>query len=263
MGCGLRLRVVAQVPRNGTIMFNPQAPASEVSTRSLVFRQALAAAFKARRQNLPPPPASLPALLAACSDEVSGLLGKPGCRDALGEIRARLFHAPGRDSEAQSWWHESVATAVFAARVAQLKKSSVGAAFVGGLLHRSGDALALKMLARVELEYRMKLDSGSRRDWCTSHSQELIERLVRAWRLNPEVGSCIVGWLRFGEFVEVSGESAAVYFGRLFAIELLQPQFCVPGALDHAAADLGLSAELVAQVREEETQTKELIRALD
>jgi len=25
----------------------------------------------------------------------------------------------------------------------------------------------------------------------------------------------------------VSGESAALYFGRLFAIELLQPQFCV------------------------------------
>jgi hypothetical protein len=243
-------------------MFNPQAPSSEVSTRSLLLRQALAAAFKARRQNLPPAPASLPALLdAAGSSGVQGLSAKPGCRDALGEIRARLFHAPGRDAEAQAWWHESVATAVFASRVAQLKQASACASFLGGLLHKSGEALALKMLARVELDYRMKLDSASRRDWCTTHSQELTERLVRTWNLTPEIGSCVLGWMRFAEVSEVSGESAAVYFGRLFAIELLQPQFCVPGALDHAAADLGLGANLVAQVRREDARA--LIRALD
>jgi hypothetical protein len=242
-------------------MFNPQAPSSEVSTRSLLLRQALAAAFKARRQNLPPAPASLPALLGASRGGASGLLAKPGCRDALGEIRTRLFHAPGRDAEAQAWWHESVATAVFASRVAQLQQASIGASLLGGLLHRSGEALALKMLARVELDYRMKLDSASRRDWCTTHSQELTERLVRTWNLTPEIGSCVLGWTRFAEVSEVSRESAAVYFGRLFAIELLQPQFCVPGALDHAAADLGLGTGLVAQVRKEDPQA--LIRALD
>lgn len=263
MVCGRRLRVVAHVARSGNVMFNPQAPPFEVLSRSLMLRHALAAAFKARRQNLPPAPASLPALLVACRDGVPGLLGKPGCRDALGEIRARLFHTPGRDAEAQAWWHEGVATAVFAARVAQLKQAAVGASFMGGLLHRSGEALALKMLARVELEYRLKLDGGSRRDWCTTHSQELTERLVRAWSLTPQIGACVLGWMRFGEFTEVSGEGTALYFGRLFAIELLQPEFCVPGALDHAAADLGLAADLVAQVRQEEAQTRELIRALD
>ena len=128
-------------------------------------------------------------------------------------------------------------------------------------MHRSGEGLALKMLARVELDYRMKLDSASRRDWCTTHSQELTERLVRTWNLTPEIGSCVLGWNRFAEGSEVSRESAAVYFGRLFAIELLQPQFCVPGALDHAAADLGLRADLVAQVRKEDARA--LIRALD
>jgi hypothetical protein len=242
-------------------MFNPQAPSAEVSTRSLLLRQALTAAFKARRQNLPPAPASLPALLDASRSGACGLFAKPGCRDALGEIRARLFHAPGRDAEAQVWWHESVATAVFASRVAQLQEASVCASFLGGLLHRSGEALALKMLARVELDYRMKLDSASRRYWCTTHSQELTERLVRTWNLTPETGSCVLGWTRFAELAEVSRESAAVYFGRLFAIELLQPQFCVPGALEHAAADLGLGAGLVAQVRREDARA--LIRALD
>ena len=242
-------------------MFNPQAPTSEASTRSLVFRQALAAAFKSRRQNLPPAPASLPALLTGCQTGVQGLLGRPGCRDALGEIRARLFHSPGRDAEAQTWWHESVASAVFAVRVAQLKQASVPASFLGALLHRSGEALALKILARVELEYRMKLDSRSRRDWCTSHAPELAERLIRTWNLSRRAGECVLGWMQFRELTELSGESAAVYFGRLFAIECLQPRFCVPGALDHAAAELGLSADDVAQVRQEEARS--LIRALD
>src|ERR1700716_1748902 len=246
--------MVAHIVRSGKVMFNPQAPSPEVSTRSLLLRQGPAAAFKARRQHPPPAPASLPALLDACRSGVAGLLGKPGCRDALGEIRARLFHAPGRDAEAQALWHESVATAVFACRVAQLKQASVCASFLGGLLHRSGEALALKMLARVELDYRLKLDSASRRDWCTTHSEELTERLVRTWNLTSEIGSCVLGWTRFAEVSEVSRESAAVYFGRLFAIELLQPQFCVPGALDHAAADLGLGADLVAQVRKEDPQ---------
>jgi hypothetical protein len=254
---------VTPVARSGKVMFNPQAPISGHSTRSLVIRQALAAALKARRQNPPPAPAGLPLLLDACGTGLSSWITRPGCRDALSEIHARLFHAPGRDLEAQAWWHEAVATAVFAARIAQLKQASIPASFIASLLHRSGEALALKILARVELDYRMRLDSSSRREWCTTHSQDLTERLVRAWNLTPDIGSCALGWMRFGEFAEASGESAALYFGRLFAIELLQPDLCVPGALDHAAADMGLSEAVVAEVRGEAMWARELIRVLE
>jgi hypothetical protein len=242
-------------------MFNPQAPSSEVSSRLLWH--ALAAAFKARRRSLPAAPASLAALLEASPSGVHGLLGRAGARQALGEIRARLFHAPGRQAEAQAWWHESLATAMLGARVAQLREASIPVAFCGGLLHRAGEALALKMLASVELEYRLKLDSAARRDWCGTHGYELSERLVRGWMLPPQIGACVLAWMRFGEFAEVSAESAALYFGRLFAVEVLQPAFCAPGAIDHAAADLGLSEDVVAQVRAEAPRVRELIRALD
>jgi HDOD domain len=243
-------------------MFNPQAPSPEVSTRLLLFRHALAAAFKARRRSLPAAPASLAALLDASGSGVRGLMGRPGARDALAEIRDRLFHTPVREAEAQTWWQESLATAVFGARVALLQEASISAAFCGGLLHRAGEALALKMLASVELEYRMKLDSTARRDWCAAHGYELSERLVREWRLSPQIGTCVLGWMRFGEFAEVSGESAALYFGRLFAMEALRPSFCVPGAIDNVAADHGLGADAVAQVRAEEPFVRELIRVL-
>ena len=234
-------------------MFNPQAPRPELSTRALVFRQALAAAFKSLRQSIPAAPESLPALLAAC-DHVAAL-NRPDCRNALTEIRARLFQIPGRDVEARAFWQEGLAGAMFAARVARLTQAPVASSFMGALLHRAGEALALKILARVELEYRMKLDSSSRREWCGTHSAELADRLVRKWNLLEQVG------LPNGELDSASAESKAVYFGRLFAIELLQPEFCVPGALDHAAADLGLGADLVAQVRKEDVRS--LLRALE
>ena len=104
------------------IMFNPQPPRPEVSTRSLVFRQALAAAFKSRRQNIPAAPESLPALLAACErGVVAGPFGKPGCRDALSEIRARLFHDSGpRCGGARLSGMRVIRRRVFAARVARL-----------------------------------------------------------------------------------------------------------------------------------------------
>jgi hypothetical protein len=243
-------------------MFNSRAP-PEVSGRVLIFRHSLAAAFKARRQHLPAVPESLPALLRAVSGGTDGLLGKPGVRDALYALRTRVFHAPGREAEAQTWWHESLATAVFGARVAGVREASVPASFCGGLLHRAGEALALKTLARIELEYRMKLDSASRRDWCTPHGHELSERLVRGWGLLPEVATAVLGWKRFGEFAEVSRESAALYFGRLFAIEALQPGFCVPGAIDQAAADMGVGPDVVAQIRAVTPHAQELIKSVD
>jgi hypothetical protein len=235
-------------------MFNPQSHKPEVSTRALVFRQALAAAFKSLRQSIPPAPEALPALLSGFGPQFAGE-GIPGrCREALVEIRARIFQIPGRDAEAQALWEEGLAGAVFAARVAHLKQASFPASFMGALLYRAGEALALKILARVELEYRMKLDSSSRREWCAGHSAELGERLTQRWNL-PAAAP-----MPSGDLAAASAESKAVYFGRLFAIELLQPEFCVPGALDHAAADLGLGADLVAQIRKQDVRS--LIRTL-
>ena len=38
-----------------------------------------------------------------------------------------------------------------------------------------------------------------------------------------------------------------MYFGRLFAIELLQPEFCVPGRVGSRGCGSGLSADLIAR----------------
>ena len=165
-------------------------------------------------------PPALPELLQAVEQGTGALLARPAIREALEQIRASLFQIQGRDLEARAAWQESLACAIFAAGVARLRSASVSTVVCAGLLHRAGETLALKILARVELEYRMKLDGPARREWCATNSHELQERLTRAWPLPAAIGACLLGWNRFGEFTEVSPEGAAVYFGRLFAIEL-------------------------------------------
>src|SRR3569833_3441062 len=98
-------------------MFNPQSHKPEVSTRALVFRQALAAAFKSLRQSIPAAPESLPALLAACDQESS--VHRPECREELTEIRARLFQISGREAEAEAGGRGGRAGARGAARGAR------------------------------------------------------------------------------------------------------------------------------------------------
>ena len=175
-------------------------------------------------------------------------------------LYARLFQIPGREAEGHELWEQSVAAAVFAGRLAQLLQAPIAAAFGGGLLHRTGEALALRMLARVELDHRMQLDAAGRRDWCASHGPELAQLLVRAWDVPPSTATCALSWRQLGEFGSLSGECSALYFGRLLATELLAPGRCVPGAIEATAADLGLAATALEAARAEGRTARELLR---
>ena len=243
-------------------MINTRAAVPETSPRTLLFRHALAAAFKARRQNVPPAPAGLESLFQAVPLGLPALLGRPGVKATLLEIRARVFQIPGREAEADASWQESLAAAVFATGVAELRQSSLAASFGGGLLHRAGEALALRMLGRVELEHRVRMDSASRRDWCAAHEYELADRLLRVWAAPTEVAACALSWRQFGEFAELPGEGTALYFGRLLALEMLHPDTCVPGALEYTASQLGFGGDVLGQLRTGATQARDLIQAL-
>jgi hypothetical protein len=237
---------------------NPNA-----SPRTLLLHHSLAALFRARKHALPTVPASLHSLIDSAREGVRGMLGRPGCREALIDLRARVFQIPGREAQGLLLWEESVAAAVFAARIAQLRAAPAVSAFGGGLLHRAGEALALRMLARVELDFRMQLDAAARRDWCQSHGPELGQGLLRAWQVPAETASCALSWRQFSEFAALPGERSALYFGRLLATELISPAVCVPGAVEHTAAELGLPAEVLAEARLEAGRVRELLHAAD
>lgn len=254
-------------------MFNPQAPPSQPSNRTLLLRHSLAAAFKAHRRTLPAAPPSLPVLVDSLQHGFVALPGRPGALDALAALRERIFRASGREADAESCWQDSLATAVFSAHLAMRMGAvaaatgapepvSVAAAACAGLLHRAGEALALRILAHVEREFRVKMDGASRREWCTSQGSELTELLVHAWPLPAACSACVLGWRRFGEFAAVSAESTAVYHGRLFAIELLHPDWCVPGALEESFATTGLPGRALEDMRAQAAIFQNTVRLL-
>jgi hypothetical protein len=66
-------------------------------------------------------------------------------------------------------------------------------------------------------------------------------------------------WRRLRDFPDAAADATAVYLGRLLAIELISPQFCAPGTVDGAAAELGLPADRLSGLRADATIARLLV----
>jgi hypothetical protein len=266
-------------------MFNrharPLAPA--VSHAALPLRAAVMTAFRSRVKSLPLPPDTLSNLIASLAESLNaesegggrksdggGRKSEGGGRKiapsasarALSDLRAALFHAPGREPESESLWREAVATAAFASQLAAAGGASVAVAACGGLFHRAGEAFALRSMSLAESEHGVRIDAPSKSELCSQHGRDLAERLVREWNLPSAVGACVIGWRRFGEFSSVSPEASAVYFGHMLAGELLRPYLAASGALDAAVSQLGIAPAVADRVRARAHEVRELLGTL-
>jgi hypothetical protein len=73
------------------------------------------------------------------------------------------------------------------------------------------------------------------------------------------VAATAAEWRCLRAFPDAAADATAVYLGRLFALELVSPQFCAPGAVTAAALDAGLSAERLSGLRADATIAKLLV----
>ena len=110
----------------------------------------------------PSAPASLTRLAVELERGVLAVAAHPAGRSMLGELQASLFAAYGREREARALWHESLATAACAEMLASFNGASVGAASLGALLHRAGEAWMLRALASTEAQSGARLNNPSR-----------------------------------------------------------------------------------------------------
>jgi len=78
---------------------------------------------------------------------------------------------------------------------------------------------------------------------------DLLERVVRSWAVPARAAATAAEWRRLREFPGAAADAAAVYLARLFALELISPQFCAPGVVEHAIEELGLDAAKLEAVR--------------
>jgi hypothetical protein len=220
------------------------------SQAALDARRIVAAELRERVRQLPPPP------FEWASFDVGAALGD-GLR--LASLQRLLCAAPARSAELRGLWIESVITAAFALRVAPDLGGHAETAAMAGLLHRLGDILTIRALATVEHESLLRLDSVGKSDLCAELGVGLLDRSLRAWGVPVRAAATAAEWRRLRGFPDAAADATAVYLGRLLAIELIAPQFCAPGAVDAAAAEVGLTAGRLSELRADATIARLLV----
>ncbi|MEO8018455.1 MAG: HDOD domain-containing protein [Pseudomonadota bacterium] len=164
-----------------------------------------------------------------------------------------LCTAPARSAELRALWNECVVTAAYALRLAPVLRADPAAAAVAALLHRLGDILTIRAIGFIEHSSRLRLDAPGKADLCAELGGEQLERAVRAWGVPPRAAATAAEWRRLREFPDAAAEATVVYLSRLFAIELLAPQFCVPGTVEHACEEVGVDSGTLSGLRRDAT----------
>jgi hypothetical protein len=193
----------------------------------------------------------------ASFDPSAALRIEGGSPDLRLQAMTRLMcTAPTRSAELRALWNECLMTAAYALRLAPHLGGDAYTSAIAGLLHRVGDLLALRGLAIVEHASSVRLDGASKADLCAEHAPEQLDRAVRAWGVPPRAAVAAAQWRRLREFPGTAADAATVHLARLLAIELLAPQFCAPGLVDHAAEEAGLPSQALSEVRSDATIAK-------
>jgi HD-like signal output (HDOD) protein len=138
-------------------------------------------------------------------------------------LRGEVFVAPGHEPESEELWREAWFAALWAKEVARLRRKHVEGAFLSALMHRTGAALALKILSRFEIEQRTALDARSFGELVVEFDPAFSRMLMEGWRIAPEIQLGATDWR------EYSGSSqadlaATVHAAHVLAAHTLHPQ---------------------------------------
>lgn len=217
-------------------MFNRSARAAVARPAPLALRESLLSGLAAEGLRVPARPAALDRLLQGDPDE-----------RAVREVAEALFMVQGRDREATLLLDSALTTRRKALAVARILREPAGTVGVAGLLHRAGEACALRSLALAESMTHVRLDVPSRAELCARHQLQFTEQLISDWRLPQPVAEVLRGWRQFR--ATSSRAAAIVYYAHLLASEALHPEFFAPGLLRSVGAELGIDpAQLDADV---------------
>jgi HD-like signal output (HDOD) protein len=74
-------------------------------------------------------------------------------------LKGEVFVAPGHEPESEELWREAWLAGLWAKEIARGRRKHVESAFLAALMHRTGAALALKILSQFEAEQRTVMDA--------------------------------------------------------------------------------------------------------
>ena len=137
-------------------------------------------------------------------------------------LRGEVFVAPGHEPRSEELWHEAWLAALWAKEIARERRKQVESAFLAALMHRTGAALALKILSRFEVEQRVGLDVHTFGDLVVEFESPFGRLLMDGWHLPKDVQDAASDWRNYRESSQ-SDLAGTVHAAHLLATHTLHP----------------------------------------
>lgn len=137
-------------------------------------------------------------------------------------LRGEVFVAPGHEPESEDLWREAWLAGLWAKEIARERRKHVESAFLAALMHRTGAALALKILSRFELEQRTVMDAHTFGDLVVEFEPSFGRLLMNSWLLPKDVQAAASDWRNYRES-EHSDLAGTVHAAHLLATHTMHP----------------------------------------
>jgi len=138
-------------------------------------------------------------------------------------LRGEVFVAPGHERESEELWREAWLAGLWAKEIARERRRHVESAFLSALMHRTGAALALKLLSRFESEQHAAMDAGSFALLLLEFEPPFGRLLMNNWGLPGDVQDAACDWRCYRDSAH-SDLAGTVNAAHLLAEHTLNPQ---------------------------------------
>jgi HD-like signal output (HDOD) protein len=138
-------------------------------------------------------------------------------------LRGEVFVAPGHEPESEEMWREAWLAGLWAKEIARERRKHVESAFLAALMHRTGAALALKILSRFEVEQRTVMDARSFAELVVEFEPAFGRLLMNNWSMPGDVQDGASDWRNYRNSPH-SDLAASVHAAHLLATHTMYPQ---------------------------------------
>jgi HD-like signal output (HDOD) protein len=138
-------------------------------------------------------------------------------------LRGEVFVAPGHERESEELWCEAWLAGLWAKEIARERRKHVESAFLSALMHRTGAALALKILSHFEREQHAAMDAHSFGELLVEFEPPFGRLLMNHWGLPGEVQDGASDWRCYQNSAH-SDLAGTVNAAHLLAEHTLYPQ---------------------------------------
>jgi HD-like signal output (HDOD) protein len=159
-------------------------------------------------------------------------------------LRGEVFVAPGHEPESEELWREAWLAGLWAKEIARERRKHVETAFLAALMHRTGAALALKILSGFEVQQRTVMDAQTFANLVMEFEAKFGVLLMEHWKLPSEVQAAASQWRDAGKSSQ-SDLAYTVNAAHLLATHTMYPQLLCEEAVvkDPVFEQLGVFAD--------------------